>query len=141
MAVANRDTISSSFQTTLPFSPNHSAKAKIEYSFPDLQSSSLISTGQLCDDDCVTIFSKYKVRILKNNRIMIEEKIVPNGLWCIYLTHPIPVPRHEPPATMQLVSNGIIKLDKKNKNWYNIIPQHCLTQQNQQSWEQSDKTI
>ena len=44
--------------------------AKIAYSFGSLKSSSLISIGQLCDNNCIAIFSKYDVHIIKHNEIL-----------------------------------------------------------------------
>ena len=47
-----------------------------------LQTGTLISIGQLCDDDCVAIFSKYNYNIVKNGKIIIEGPHTPhNQLW------------------------------------------------------------
>ena len=47
----------------VPLSPALSPPAKVGHIFDNLKSRSLISIGQLCDDDCVTIFTKNAVHI------------------------------------------------------------------------------
>ena len=44
-----------------------------------LQTGTLISIGQLCDDDCVAIFSKYNCKIVKNGKIIIEGPRTPHN--------------------------------------------------------------
>ena len=52
-----------------------------------LQTGTLISIGQLCDNDCVAIFSKYNCKIVKNGKIIIEGPRTPhNRLWSIPLS-------------------------------------------------------
>jgi hypothetical protein len=58
-----------------------SRNATVAYSFSNLKSGTLISIGQLCDDDCIAIFSKYNVKIIKNDKILIKGKRTDNGLW------------------------------------------------------------
>jgi hypothetical protein len=41
----------------------------------------LISLAQLCDDNCIAIFTKYDVQIRKNNKVIIKGTRMPNGLW------------------------------------------------------------
>ena len=42
--------------------------------------------GQICDDDCVTIFTKFYVKILKHNRLIVTGlRDRTNGLWNIPL--------------------------------------------------------
>ena len=48
----------------LPLSKQLTRKARVAYSFDNLKSDSLISIGQLCDDDCIAIFTKYDVQII-----------------------------------------------------------------------------
>jgi hypothetical protein len=70
---------------TIPLATALSKQAQVGHIFDDLQGF-LISIGQLCDDDCVTLFSKYQVDIIKDGKIMIKGKRkTTNGLWNIPL--------------------------------------------------------
>ena len=55
--------------------------------FPNLHSS-LISIGQLCDDECIVTFDKHKVIVSKTNDIFLEGYWDPaNRLWRFPLHH------------------------------------------------------
>ena len=56
--------------------------------------------GQLCDDDCVSIFTKFDVKSLKHNRVIITGlRDRTNGLWNIPLgTYP-PLNNHQSAPT------------------------------------------
>ena len=45
------------------------------YVFGDLKTGSLISIGQLCDDDCIALFSIFNIYIIKNNKVIITGKL------------------------------------------------------------------
>jgi hypothetical protein len=81
-----------------------STKAQSAYVLNKLQTGTLISLGQLCDDDCIAIFNKYKVRIIKQNEVIITGKRMTNGLWSI------PIKHTTNPQVLQ--ANGILRLDK-----------------------------
>ena len=67
-----------------------SSKAQSAHVFNDIIAGSLISMGQLFDDDCITIFTKFDVKILKHNQVIITGlRNRTNGLWNIPL-EPIP---------------------------------------------------
>jgi hypothetical protein len=75
----------SSLRATIPLAAALSKQAQAGHIFGDLQGS-LISIGQLCDDDCVALFSKYQVDIIKDGQIIIKGKRnTTNGLWNIPL--------------------------------------------------------
>ena len=61
-------------------------KARVAFSFDNLKISSLIYIGQLCDDDCIAIFTKYDVQIIRHNEIQIRGKQTDNGLWKVPLS-------------------------------------------------------
>ena len=84
----------------LPLSPYLSATAQAALVLDDLKTGTLISLAQLCDDDCTALFSKYLVKIIKNNHVIITGRRMPNGLWSI----PISPSAHQ--------ANGILRLDK-----------------------------
>ena len=65
-----------------------SSQAKYAEIFPNLHSS-LISIGQLCEDECIVTFDKHKLIVSKNKDIIIEGYWDPkNGLWQFPLHHP-----------------------------------------------------
>ena len=69
--VANEHIIKPSFSATLKLSSKLSSKAQSAHIFKDITTGSLISMGQLCDDDCFAIFAKHDVNILKHNQVII----------------------------------------------------------------------
>ena len=92
----------SSISGKLPLSNHLSDAAQQAFALDDLKTGTLISLPQLCDDDCIAIFSKYDVRILKNDHVIITGIRQPNGLWAIPIK----------PATPSHQINGILRTDK-----------------------------
>ena len=80
----------------LPLSPLLSDTAQKAFVLDDLRTGTLVSLAQLCDDDCLAIFSKFDVKIVKNQKIIITGTRTPNGLWSI----PLHTPNHQ--------ANGIL---------------------------------
>jgi hypothetical protein len=73
----------------LPFQSNLSTSACKVHIFKDLQSASLISLGQLCDDNCVVTLDKKKLQVTKNNKLLLQGTRNPSdGLWDIPITIP-----------------------------------------------------
>ena len=105
--LASGSAMRSQLQGTLPLSAMLSSKAQSAYVLDELQTGTLISLGQLCDDDCIAIFNKYKVRFTKENKVIITGKRMTNGLWSI----PI---KHADPTVLQ--ANGILRLDKPRQD-------------------------
>ena len=90
----------------LPYN-NLSTKAKKPNILPKLQSASLMSLGQLCDDDCQVNLKK-KFHVIKDKKeIMKEYRNSTNGLW------DIPIPIHLTPPRKQHVSVIIQKQTNK----------------------------
>ena len=69
--VANRNIINPAFSATLQLSNKLSSRAHSDHVFNDIKTGSLISMGQLCNDDYVAIFAKFDVKILKPNQVII----------------------------------------------------------------------
>ena len=70
----------------VPLTKELSTQAKVGHIFDGLQSGSLISIGQLCNDDCIALLTKYNVKIYKGGKvIIIGERNNTNGLWNIPL--------------------------------------------------------
>jgi hypothetical protein len=91
--------MSSALHGLLPLSSHLSATAQSAFVLDDLSTSTLVSLAQLCDDDCIAIFTRYNVKILKHNTVIITGTCTPNGLWSIPLEVP---PAHQ--------ANGILAM-------------------------------
>jgi hypothetical protein len=89
------------FKGQLPLSTKLSSTAQSAFVLDDLQTGTLISLPQLCDDDCIALFTKYDVKILKQNEVIITGTRMPNGLWSLPI---LATPSHQ--------ANGILRLDK-----------------------------
>jgi hypothetical protein len=107
--VANGENIETTKRAIVPLAPGLSKQAKIGHIFDDLQSGSLISLGQLCHDDSITLFTQYDVKIYKNGQVIIVGKRNPtNGLWNIPLA-PKEAPPSSSPNTRQHSANSTIQ--------------------------------
>ena len=56
----------------LPLGNQLSKKAKEAAVLKDLNSASLISFGQLCDDDCQVLLDKHECRVTKNQKLIMQ---------------------------------------------------------------------
>ena len=92
VAIANGKTITPQSKAHLNLSKRLSLQATKSYTFDDLKTGSLLSLGQLCDDDCIAIFTKYDVDIIKDGKIIIKVKRTQNKLWSV----PLPTPKASP---------------------------------------------
>jgi hypothetical protein len=73
--------------------PQLSKSAKAAHIFPAMENNSLLSVGQLCDEDYFVLFSRYEVKILdeKQKIIMKGNRDCATGLWRINLYHKKPI--------------------------------------------------
>ena len=85
-------------------------QAQQTYVLDDLKTGTLISLGKICDDECIALFTKYGIKMIKNHHVIITGKREDNILWTIplYSVHPQPV--------RLLQANGIVQLDKTKQN-------------------------
>ena len=100
-------------------SPALSKSTQYAFLFDNLKVGSLLSIGQLCDDDYIVIFTKYNVKIVKNNTIIVISKWNANDIWDIPLTPTPPPPpsvtkikqfTHIPPSQMaKRQVNGVLR--------------------------------
>ena len=113
MSVVDICIISPTKKAIIPLLKILTEKARVAFSFDNLKRGSLISIGQLCDDDCIAIFTKYDVKIIRLNEILIRGKQTDNGLWKIPLSNnqPTLVSIHPEAAAEKQVENWIIKWD------------------------------
>ena len=70
--VANGRVMTPTKKAILPLLKEFTRDAKVVYSFNNLKSGTLISIDQLCDDNCTAIFTKYDVKVMKNNKVLIK---------------------------------------------------------------------
>ena len=82
-----------------------SATAQSAFVLDDRKTGTLISLAQLCDDDCLAIFTNYNVKILKHDEIIITDARLPNGLWSLPLQSK---PSHQ--------ANGILRTDRPKRD-------------------------
>ena len=73
-------------QGQLLLSDKLSPSAQFAFVLDDLQTGALVSLGQLCDDNCIAIFAKCNVQLLKHNEVIVKGTRMPNGLWSILIT-------------------------------------------------------
>lgn len=102
---ASGDVMSSSLHGVLPLSARLSTQAQSAFVLDDLRTGTLVSLAQLCDDDCIAVFTRYDVKVLKNDTVIITGVRTPNGLWSIPIAT-TPSPTHQ--------VNGILRLDKSH---------------------------
>ena len=109
--VANGNIIRPEFSATLQLSSKLSSRAQSAYIFNDITTSSLISMGQLYNDNCVTIFTKFDIKILKHNQVIITGlQDQTNILWNIPLG-PCPPTQQSPTRSHTNQANGILHQD------------------------------
>ena len=78
----NNELISSTSRGQLPLSSELSNAAKTAMILPKLTSSSFISLGQLCDDDCAILLNKKTLLAIKNNKIILKGTRNPHDKLC-----------------------------------------------------------
>ena len=84
VTLPNLSTIQASAKGHIPLHPLLSKQATKAHIFKGLTNTSLISVGQLCDDECTAIFDKTTMRIVKEGMTIIEGKRnITDGLWDI----------------------------------------------------------
>ena len=68
----NNTIVQASHKATITLHDNISKKASEVLIFPHLRNESLISIGQLCNDDCIIIFTKRKLFVTKNGHCLFQ---------------------------------------------------------------------
>ncbi len=113
----NGDTLQANKQAFIPINNNLSLQAQCTYIFPGLENSSLLSIGQLCDDNCQALFDKHLLHIFKNRKLILQGfRIFLDGLWDIHFGSNKPTQ-----STQQLVANAIIRRDKTKTELANFF--------------------
>ena len=117
----NGQTITPKETGIIPNIPELNEEAKQAHIHPMIKNSSLLSIGQLCDDGCSAIFTKEKLQVIKNNKIiMTGKRNAEDGLW------DVPVKKQK-----ESTINAIIRKDStktKLANYYHAcLGSPCLT--------------
>ena len=83
----NNEALIASYQGRLQYNDYLTDTAKIAFVLPDMTNISLISIGQRYNDDCIVIFSKNGLNIVKNKKLVLRRKSnKQDGLWDVLLT-------------------------------------------------------
>ena len=92
-----------------------SPKVQCAQIFSYITTGSLISMEQLCDYDCIAIFTKFDMKILKHNQVIItglHDRT--NGLWNIPL-EPSPTAQQSSKRSHPNQANGILRHDTNKR--------------------------
>ena len=104
VTLPDNTTITASKRGQLQLSTKLSPTAKTAHVLDNLHSASLVSVGQLCDDDCKVQFSKEHVKVYKNKEVILTgNRNAEDGLWDIPLTKNNPTLRQH--ANVILLKN------------------------------------
>ena len=84
----NNSTIQATHSGLLPLCDILSPQTKTSFIFPGLSNESLLSVGQFCNNNCIAIFTKHKMYILKENKIILQgHRNFSDGLWNVQLVY------------------------------------------------------
>ena len=87
--------------------------------FPALTSSSLLSIGQLCNDDCIAVFTKENMKVLKDEKIILHGiRNQSDGLW--------DVPLHTPMKSIEK-ANAIINKNQSKQQLAEYYHRCCFS--------------
>ena len=104
-------------QAKVPFVKELLSKAHHEFILDKLKRGPLVSIDQLCDDDCIAIFIKFDVKILKNNNIIVTGTLNNHYLWHILVKSltSSPPPKIQRNRTKNVVNGGIHLQQRKKE--------------------------
>jgi hypothetical protein len=124
----NDDSMTSTSSGLLPFQSSLSKSACKTHIFKDLQSSSLISLGQLCDDNCTVTLTKNLLRVTKNNQVIMRGIRNPSdGLWDIPITTRSISNSSNHSSSFQHRANVIITKDKTKTELVKYLHACCFS--------------
>ena len=106
-SVANGGIISPKYKSRIKISDKLSHKVQKGITCDDIKTGFLISSGQLCDENCISIFSRFHIKIIKDNQVIIEGRRTDNGLWNIPLSNTVPYPPTPEPTITHHEANAI----------------------------------
>jgi hypothetical protein len=108
VTLPNNTSIQATHAGQLPFHSSLSKKATTAHILDTMTNASLISLGQLWDDDCIAVLDKKKLQVFKNNTCVLHGiRNTTDGLWDVAL----PAKTVLPPSTKAHQLNAIIRKD------------------------------
>lgn len=113
VGIPNGELIDSSKKGYLPLN-FLSASAKTAYSFPNLKTS-LLSVGQLCDDDCDVLFNKNYMKVEKHGNVILNGiRNRTDGLWDVHFNQDTEKNKPSLPSNAQVIpkANVILRHDQ-----------------------------
>ena len=109
LLLPNLQQITAKRKGSLPLNLSRKATTTNIFDEKDLKNASLISLGQLCDDDCTVFLDKRKLLVYKNNKKIIHgSRNYSDGLWDVHF------PTKE--ITKYYASQALNENDKKQLN-------------------------
>ena len=115
VVLPNNDTIAVTKQGILPMNHGISPAGRKASVLPGLKNTSILSLGQLCDDNCTIALTKCDMKVYKNNNmIMSGLRNHTDGLWDVKITPQIPL-------TISEKVNVIIRLDGAKMDLANYL--------------------
>ena len=122
VGLPNKATSSITKAGTLALSDKLSPSAKTGHILNDLSSATLLSAGQLCDDDCIITLDKHTAHITKQGHtILTGKRNSSDGLWDIKL------PILDLPQPRMHACNAIIRKDTNKKFLADYIYKSCFS--------------
>ena len=116
----NNNTITSTTRGQLPFKALTDS-AKQAYILPSLTNSSLLSIGQLCNENCTAIFTKRLMLILHKGKIILTgNRNYSDGLWDI-LCHNAGTPGYKKSTVQSNNINILTARDKRSHELANFL--------------------
>ena len=115
-------------QGHLPLNPaSLSDTATQVHVFPHLSSASLLSLGQLCDDDCKIYLNKTSMKVYKDDKIVLTgTRNLTDGLWDVSLTTvQLPASTTSSPSPKRQVANVIIQKNQTTKDLARYLHAAC----------------
>ena len=115
---ANGHKMTPTHSVTVPLAPALSKQAQQGHVLRNLSTGSLISIGNLCDDNCTATFSKNQITVTKNGTPIIHgTRNKADGLWYIPLPH-----NTHPPYTQQPLDTTKTAVSHTSHDIYSNIP-------------------
>ena len=112
------DIMKSTHDSTLNI-PRVSVPAKSATIYPKITGSSLLSIGQLCDDNCTAVFTKTDMKVIKEKNVILKgTRNKDDGLWDVKLDD-------IPPPTAKL--NAIINKSQSKSKLANYYHSCCYS--------------
>ena len=113
----NNTVIQATRKGYLPFSSKLHSSAKEALIYPDLKNASLLSIGQLCDNNCIAIFDKHLLEVIKDKEVILRGyRNFQDGLWDVPFEQPTNLPPTSTVSNFDLPSTSTFKQQQVSAN-------------------------